>query len=123
MEKHSTLLKTIIGASEYTVLHRFLKSKPDEVFGITDQELDDIIEYDILSIMSSYYNMMYKSQKKYISDILSSKTGFKNISLTLDNLSAPMKDEVYVPYMLKLFNRIDNYLLSKNSYLVLFKCC
>lgn len=121
MKKHSTLLKNIMDTSEYAVLHRFLKSNTDEVFGFTDQELDNLIEYDFLSIMSSYYNMMYKSQKKYISDILSSKTGFRNLSLTLENLSAPMKDEVYVPYMLKLFNRIDNYLLSKNSYLVLFK--
>lgn len=121
MKIHLTLLKNIIDTNEYMVLHRFLKSKPDEVFGITDQELDDIIEYDILSIMSSYYNMMNISHKKYVSDILSTKTEFRNISLTLDNLSAPMKDEVYVPYVLKLFNRIDNYLLSKNSYLVLFK--
>ena len=73
MKKHSTTFDTIINISAYKVLHRLLQNQPDQMFRLTDQELDDIIKYDILNIMASYRNMMSTSQKKYVAELLESE--------------------------------------------------
>lgn len=121
MKKDSTTFESIMNTSAYMVLHRSLQKQPEQIFGITDQELDDIIKYDILSIMSSYYNMMNISQKKCVVDMLESETEFRNLSRVLDNLSASMKDELYVPYLLIMVYRLNVHRVTRAAYLVLFK--
>lgn len=61
------------------------------------------------------------SQKKCVVDMLESEMEFKNIFQILDNLSAPMKDEVYVPYLLIIAKRLDIHHFTRAAYLVLFK--
>lgn len=123
MNKHSTIFESIMDTSAYKVLHRMLKNYPNQVFGITDQELDDIIEYDVLRIISSYHNILSLSQEKYIVELLESEMGFVNISFNLEMLSEPMKDVVYIPYLLKLVKRLNVNPLVRASYQVLFKYC
>lgn len=123
MKKDSTTFESIMNTSAYKVLHRALQKQPDEMFDITDQELDDIIKYDILSIMSSHFNMMNRFQKKCAVELLESETEFKDLSLALDNLSAFMEEEVYLPYLLKLVDRLNVHPVIRAAYLVLFKYC
>ncbi|SDL91187.1 hypothetical protein SAMN04487833_13821 [Sarcina sp. DSM 11001] len=117
------MFDTIINISAYKVLHRLLQNQPDQMFRLTDQELDDIIKYDILNIMASYRNMMSPSQKKYVAELLESEMGFVNISSVFDDLSDSMKDEIYIPYLLKLINRINVHPVVTAAYQVLFKYC
>lgn len=123
MKKDSTTFESIMNTSAYMVLHRSLQKQPDEMFDITDQELGDIIKYDILSIMSSHFNMMNRFQKKCVVELLESETEFKDLSLVLDNLSAFMEEEVYLPYLLKLVDRLNVHPVIRAAYLVLFKYC
>ena len=123
MNKDSTMFKSIMNTSAYMVLHRLLQRRPDQMFSLTDQELDDILKYDILSIYSSYYNRMNTFQKKYVVEILESETEFRDLSLVLDNLSVFTRDEIYTPYLLKLVDRINVHPVIRSAYQVLFKCC
>lgn len=121
MDKHSAMIKNIMDTSDYIFLRKFLQKQPELIFGITDQELEDIIKYDILSIMSSFYNMMNMSQKKCIVDMLESEMEFKNLFQILNKLSASMKDEVYIPYLLKIAKQLNIHHVTRAAYLVLFK--
>ena len=121
MKKDSTMFESIMNTSAYKTLHRLLKRQPDQMFGLTDQELGDILKYDILSIFSSYYNMMNTSLKNSVVDLLESESEFRDLSLVLNNLSVFMEDEVYTPYLLKLVYRLDVHPVIRAAYQVLFK--
>lgn len=123
MNKYMTVFESIMDTRDYKVLHRSLQRQPDQMFGITDWELDDIIKYDVLRIMISYCNVMNISQKKCVVDLLESKMEFRNISLLLDTPSDSVKDKIYIPYLLKLINRLDTHPVFKAAYHTLFMYC
>lgn len=123
MKKDSTMFESIMNTSAYMALHRSLQRQPDQMFSLTDQELDDILKYDILSIYSSYYNMMNTSQKNNVVELLESETEFRGLSLVLNDLSVFMEDEIYTPYLLKLIERLNVHPVIRAAYQVLFKYC
>ena len=48
------MLQSIMNISAYASLHRVLQKQQDEMYGIADQELEDILKYDIFGKVMNY---------------------------------------------------------------------
>jgi len=93
-----------------------------QLYGFTKSELDSMIEYDILNIMSFYYSKMDAKQKHNICLEIESVLGLSDIEGVLDNLS-DFADELYIPLACKLIDRLGDTRVTIIIYETLFTYC
>ncbi len=72
MNSYLAVKESIMNTSEYKSLYNSLHRYPDQLFEMTEYELDNIIEYDVINIMASYYKRMNSVQKKYVVELMES---------------------------------------------------
>lgn len=65
------------------MLHEYSR----ELYDFTRLEFDNIVEYDILNIMSFFYSKMNVEQKENIREIIQKEFSFDSMNVVLDDLS------------------------------------
>ncbi len=95
-----------------------------QLCGVTRNEFDSIVEYDLLNIMAFYYSKMNALQKSIICDSISNIMGLYDMEDVMNKLAAHfMYDGIYIPMSCKLMDRLGDSRVITIVYETLFSKC
>lgn len=101
------------------MLHEYSR----ELYDFTRLEFDNIVEYDILNIMSFFYSQMNVEQKENIREIIQKELSFDHMDVVLDDLSFFLDGEMFIPFSCKLTERLGDRRITTIIYETLFEIC
>lgn len=101
------------------MLHEYSR----ELYDFTRLEFDNIVEYDILNIMSFFYSKMNVEQKENIREIIQKEFSFDSMNVVLDDLSFFLDGEMFIPFSCKLTERLGDRRITTIIYETLYEIC
>ncbi len=105
------------------VITNMLHEYSRELYDFTRLEFDNIVEYDILNIMSFFYSQMNVEQKENIREIIQKELSFDHMDVVLDDLSFFLDGEMFIPFSCKLTERLGDRRITTIIYETLFEIC